>query len=113
VVGAFVDDAGGVVPLPEPAAKIAASRGGNQAFASFVFPLSFGCTPSPVSVVVLYPVKQSTTVIGLALVLFPAAHAGIALFKATTPASQVVHPLGFMGVIWATRIRMVLFEARI
>jgi hypothetical protein len=104
---------GTCVTVPELAARIAVFNGSNQQFASFTFPLSFGCTPSPVSVAVLKPVKQSTTVIGLALVLFDAAQAGIALFKATTPAAQMVQVLGFMGVICATRMRMVLLDARI
>jgi hypothetical protein len=66
----------GVVPPPN--AMIAARRGSYQQFASLVFPLLLGWTPSLVSVVVSKPVAQSTTVIGDAAVDFPGAHAAIA-----------------------------------
>jgi hypothetical protein len=91
----------GAVP---PTRTIAELNGANQSFASMVLPASLGWTPSPVFSVVLYPVQQSTTLTGLAVVEMPAAHAGIAALSATTPAAQVVHPDGFIGVIWATRI---------
>lgn len=106
---------GGVVgpgPAP-PAAAIAAFNGPNQESAIFWFPLLFGCTPSPVSLPVLNPVKISATVIGLWLVLLDAAHAGMAELNATTRCAQSGQEDGFMGVICATTMCMLLFEARI
>lgn len=47
-----VAEADGIGPSP-PASAIAAFNGSSQHLASFVFPLLFGCTPSPVSVAVL------------------------------------------------------------
>lgn len=38
--------------VPPPASSIAAFRGAYQQLASLTLPLSLGCTPSPVSVVV-------------------------------------------------------------
>jgi hypothetical protein len=62
----------------------AASIGANQQFASFLLPLSFGCTPSLVSVLELKPELQSTTVTREAGVDFNDAQLAIALFKAFT-----------------------------
>lgn len=40
-----------------PTLTIALLRGANQLFAKSTFPASFGCTPSPVSNAVEYPVQ--------------------------------------------------------
>lgn len=74
-----------VAELPPPTFKIAALNGPNQSFANTTFPASFGCTPSAVSTVVLYPDHASTTLTGLTPVLIPAAQPGIALFRSITP----------------------------
>ncbi len=82
-----------------PTLTMALLKGANQSFAKITFPASFGCTPSPVSNAVEYPVQQSTTDTGLAAVEIPLAQAGMAALRLSTPGSQVVHPEGFIGVI--------------
>lgn len=85
VVLVFVLDAETVTGAVPPTLTIAELSGAYQSFAKMVLPASLGCTPSPVSSVVLYPVQQSTTLTGLAAVVMPAAQAGIAALSATTP----------------------------
>src|SRR5262249_5487423 len=77
-VAAQVPDGGGVSP-GGGGAPSADTSAGYQRSDIFWKPASFGCTPSPVSVEALKPVHWSTTVIGDADVVFPAAQPGIAL----------------------------------
>lgn len=85
-----------------PTCCIAFARGSFQLSASFSFPASFGWTPSPVSVTVSKPSKQSTTVMLLLAVESVGAHSAIAALRSSTPWLHVVHSFGFIGMIWAT-----------
>jgi hypothetical protein len=92
---------------------IAAATAEYQLLPSTFVPASFGCTPSLVMVAVLKPVQTSTTVIGEAEVLFEGAQVAIALLRLMTRCPHSLHPEGFIGMIFATRIFIVGFEARI
>src|SRR3954454_780047 len=111
VVGGVVVIGGDVVP-PPPGVSCA-DRAGDHRSDIFWFPESFGWTPSPVSVAELNPVHWSTTAIGDCAVVLPLAHAGIALLRAIARFGQSAHPLGFSGMIFATRIFMFGLPARI
>jgi hypothetical protein len=78
---------------------MARASGPYQEFANFSFPELFGCTPSPVSLPGSKPVQQSTTTMGLSVVFFEAAHAGIAAFSATTRSPHWGQLDGLMGMI--------------
>src|SRR5713226_4285888 len=88
-------------------------RAGYHLAAIFWLPESLGWTPSTVSVASLNPVHWSTTTIGDCAVLSDAAQAGMAASRLTTPCAQLEHPLGFIGMICATRIFMFGLFARI
>lgn len=77
------------------------TRGSNQHSASFSFPASLGCTPSPVMVSVSKPVQQSTTVTGLPSVDTPGAHSATASFSATVRSAHSGHVGGLTGMICA------------
>jgi hypothetical protein len=79
----------------------------------FWSPDASGCTPSVVSALVLKPVHWSTTVIGDAAVVLPAAQPGMAWFSATTRCPHSAQLDGFIGMICATRIFMLGLLARI
>jgi hypothetical protein len=82
----------------------------NQQLAIAALPASFGCTPSPVIVLVSNPFQQSTTVTGLLAVDIPGAHFTMASLSATTLWPQVPQFEGFIGMICATWTRKVLSE---
>lgn len=66
-----------------------------------------------VSEVAEKPVQQSTTVMGEEVVFFVGAQAAMALFSAMTRLPQSAQLEGAMGMIWATRILIVLLLTRI
>ncbi len=77
-----VDDVAATLP---PTLIIAELSGANQSFAKTIFPASLGWTPSAVSTAGSYPVQQSTTLTGLAVVEILAAQAGTAASRSITP----------------------------
>jgi len=81
---------------------ITLASGLYQHFTMASLPLALGYTPSPVIEAVSNPVQQSTTVMGLSVVVAFGAQSAIALFRFTTRCLQSAQFDGFIGMIWAT-----------
>ena len=81
---------------------ITLASGSYQHFTMASLPLALGWTPSPVIDVVSNPVQQSTTVMGLSVVVTFGAQSAIALFRFTTRCPQSAQFDGFIGMICAT-----------
>ncbi|MEE3920003.1 hypothetical protein V2I01_22245 [Micromonospora sp. BRA006-A] len=91
----------------------AATSAGYHLSDIFWSPAAFGCTPSYVSVAVLNPVHWSTTTIGEAVVVFPAAQPSMSAWSATVRWPHSGQLAGFIGMIFATSTVVAGLAARI